>query len=122
MKKEGILKLFEDDVDKRIAIVKDFITNTSNPLEDRYEIYLNTPSHLQTHSKWIFHPKMFEEEYGRVEWFDDFCFNKYETIDLVDLCLSLTEGREDIKWNKKKSKMFVTDCLNAGVHTFELAW
>jgi hypothetical protein len=119
MTKEEVMALFIDDVAARKKAVRDFLADKNNSYEDRKEVYLNTPPHLQNTSQWILSLDEFENKHYEISWSDHFYFERYSVVDLVDLCKDMGE---DGNFLKEEHDDFVRACVNSGYHSFTFDW
>lgn len=118
MNKQEILELFTDDVDIRRKSIQAFIQDSSNSYEDRKEVWANTPKHLTTGDRWILHLPTYEKKYGEISWFDDFYGERYTIVDLR----ACVEQLEDRDTNEDQIREFITECMDKGIHGFNLDW
>lgn len=63
------------------------IKDPTYPLEQRWQLFKNAPGEYRNHSSWYWNSKAL----GGVSWFDDFYYEKYQTVHSV----SLVERVED---------------------------
>ena len=107
----GIKALFADDVEFRKTTIRNFVMDQTNSYEDRLDVYLNTPHHLQHEDSWLFHHPTIEDD----DWMDYNNYNRYETIGLVDM-------PEYHEWNEQKIREWYLGCMNNGVWSFQYDW
>lgn len=114
--KEKVMTLFEDNVESRKNIIREFIMNNDNSFEDRLEVWMKTPKHLRDGYSWVFHPFEYQKKYGEIFWYDEFYIERHETVNLIDC---YTQFKEE---DPQKAAVFASDCMNAGIHSFVFDW
>jgi hypothetical protein len=134
MTKDQILDLMVDDVAQRKKAIYDFVTDKSNSFEDRLEVFMKTPFHLQNRKMWIWHPRQYEAKYGELTWFENVVYDRHNTVDLQELVNALWEfiqsdleeyddwGYEYFDSDREKMHTMVNNILDECVHSFKFDW
>lgn len=107
---DTIRALFPDDVEFRKTTIRNFVMNQENSYEDRLDIYLHTPEHLQHVNQWIFHhPTMLDDE-----WHPDY-MERHTEESLVDM-------PDYHEWDEETTKKWYRGCMDMGVWSFIMDW
>lgn len=115
--KDEIKALFVDDTLARKKAIRDFIMDKTQPYEDRLEVWMFTPGHLEHHEGHLISLSDYEAKYGRISWGQDFNVHRYEKVYLEDLV------NYDVLYDKpEKIRAFYENCLDLGVHSFTYDW
>ena len=116
--KEQILEIISGDVSQQVADIREYVMDRDNSFEDRFQIWINTPEHLQSCNNYVIYLPEFEKKYGEISWYDDFYCEKYETFSLIDIVANIDEQ----DWSEDKKRLFIESCLDAGYHSFKYDW
>lgn len=98
--------------DDYLAIIHD--ENLS--LEDRWAVFAKVPMSLKEVDSYIHHFD-FEKPFN-VSWFDDFCVDRYQTVDMATIVERLV-GDED---NAELKIAIMTECLRDNIGGFVMDW
>lgn len=133
--KESIQALFVDDIEARKNAIAAYIKDQSVPFEDRKEIWLTTPDHLQVVDTTYPLLPEFEAKYGEISWYDEFYLDRGSSINLPDKCgggrfpqvyhFFATKETKDSMLpivDTEKLDLFILTCMNHGVHAFIFDW
>lgn len=114
---QEIIELLTHTVSIEQQLLCKFVKDSNNSFKDRLHVWLNTPECFCTKYEWLYHPSLYEAQYGKISWYDDFCCEKLETINLRDIYTSIIENDDIVRAN-----LFALDCMNDGYHIFKYDW
>lgn len=92
-----------------------YLKNKNLPLEDRWKLFVENKNLFPIHS-WILHFKDLDKNH--IEYYDDFGYERYRTIEFDELVNCIEEGTYDnVNLNNLKEEM-----LLSGVSGFIFDW
>jgi len=88
---KGRIEELQSSIEKVKAEFRAVITNKDIPLDERWDFFVRSPDILKEHQNWIAHFDI--EKETDFSYYDDFYFERYQTIHTSDL-VERVEERE----------------------------
>jgi hypothetical protein len=113
------INVFLNDRDVIKQSFESYITNSNETLENRWKVFKLAPLELKNHESYIVH---FDAEKmvngGEIIWFDDFYFERYETIKTVRVIELMNEKG----YKKNIIDAFKQEILELNLGSFKYDW
>lgn len=107
---------YQDLKENTTKKVKEYVQNKENPLEERWNIFI--ASELGDHLSYY-------EEFEGIDWgkhtlYNDFCCEKYQTIDAYDILSIIKDDLESFE--DFQEDVFKEDVLSKFIYSFKNDW
>lgn len=98
------------------------IKDKNIPLEERWEMFVDAPNFWKVHKSYQANFRI--ERKIEMEWFDCFCCEKYETIEMVDIVEQIEDfiDDEDYSWTTELQIELMEEILEQNLGSFVLDW
>lgn len=97
-----------------------YLKDQTIPLEERAQIFDHMPETVQTIESWVFTPKKYNEKYGELEWFENYVWERRDTVMFENVEISMSENEEE-DWEARVA-LLKEDFIDAGIHGFVFDW
>lgn len=119
--KEAILSMMVDDVAKRAAAIREYVMDKTNSYEDRLEVFMKTPDHLQYKESYVWSNPNFDDD----DWHEYNWRHPGQEVDLTRIPERHTSSYKEDKdkiWDEEKIKAWYTGCMDAGIWSMCYDW
>lgn len=118
--------------DQIVNDYQQFITMKDIPLAERWAVFTIAPISWKNTSSWIVDFQIEKELDSEIDWFDDFYFERRETIDTVKFVERLqwelnydgapSERMKRQGWTKELIEKFMEEIMQKNLGSFDLDW
>ena len=106
-------------------VFSDYIKDKSVPLEDRWEVFCAAPDDFSIHEGCQYHFDREEDDFGEISWYDDFYYDRHQTVhmeSLIDKIQDKVNDRFSPKWNLEVLQNFKEEILSKNLKSFVNDW